>query len=506
MPTDKRPNVILFVTDQWRAKDTGYWGNEAIQTPCTDALAAAGAGFRRCFVQNPVSTPSRACMASGWYCHVNGHRTMHHMLRRHEPNMLRSFKEAGYYVWWGGKNDMISMPVIPDSCHERVQGTGGRPAAHVEPWAPEDRLYHTFLWGEVPENFGPSLSDDYVAERAAEFVRKPPQEPYFLLVNQTFPHPPYAVAEPYFSMYNRASVPFPVRPPADFAGKPKILKTVHERMRMNEITDDELREIVAVYYGMITKTDRNLGWIMDALQESDRSDNTILLNTSDHGDFVGDYALTEKMQNTFEDCLVNVPFAIRVPGCEPLRAPSEALIELIDLLPTLAEACGIPLVHTHFGRSLMPLLRGETEHHRQYVFSEGGALNTEIHTHETARPKENIYWSRPDLQFTQPDLHGKAVMIRSQDYKYVRRLYDTDELYDLQTDPDEVYNRIDDPALAAVRNELVAAMATWFIETGDQVPIRWDLRGPNEEHPQWSAEVARHGFVRDVEEPAESPF
>lgn len=495
-----RPNVILFLTDQWRAKDAGYWGNPVIQTPHIDALAAEGAGFRRCFVQNPVSTPSRACMASAWYCHVNGHRTMHHMLRRHEPNMLRYFKEAGYYVWWGGKNDMIAESVIPDSCHQRVTGTGGQPVAKVEPWKLGDRLYHTFLWGEVPENYGPSLSDDYVARQAAEFIARPPSEPYFLLVNQTFPHPPYAVHEPYYSMYDRAQVPFPIRPPADFKGKPAIIKRVHERMRMNEVTDDELREIVAVFYGMITKTDRNLGWIMDALKETGQWDNTILVASSDHGDFAGDYASTEKMQNTFEDCLTNVPFAIRVPGCEPLPGPTDALIEMIDLLPTLAEACGVELGHTHFGRSLLPVLRGEATEHREYVFSEGGALATEIHTHETARPKENIYWGRPDLQFTEPRVHGKAVMIRSHDWKYVRRMYDTDELYDLRNDPDEVTNLIDEPGLEGVKAEMIAAMADWFIATGDQVPWRWDRRGPNEEHPEWSADAMKHGFVSDVDE------
>jgi len=269
-------------------------------------------------------------------------------------------------------------------------------------------------------------------------------------------------------------------------------------MRMDEITDDELREIVAVYYGMITKTDRNLGSIVAALKEQAAWDNAIVVAMSDHGDFAGDYLLAEKMQNTFEDVLVNVPFAIRVPGCDPLPAPSDALVEMIDLLPTLAETCGIELGHTHFGRSLLPLLRGETMDHRQYVFSEGGALKREIHTHETDRPRENIYWSRPALQFTQPEVHGKAVMIRSREWKYVRRLYDTDELYDLKNDPDEVSNLIDDPSLASVRDQLVAAMADWFIETGDQVPWRWDLRHPKEGHPKWSEEAARHGFVKEV--------
>lgn len=499
MSLNEGPNVVLFLSDQWRAKDTGYWGNEVVRTPSIDALAREGAGFRRCFVQNPVSTPSRVSMATGWYCHVNGHRTMHHMLRRHEPNILRLFKEAGYYVWWGGKNDMLSEDVVPDSCDARVHGSGGKAAVVQNPWQPEDRLFHTFLWGEVPENFGPSLADDDVAQQAAEFVEAPAREPFLLLVNQSYPHPPYAVSEPYYSMYDRSAVPAPIAPPEGFAGKPAIVRAVHERMRMDQITDEELREIVAVYYGMVSKTDRNLGWLMEALGRSGQSDRTILVATSDHGDYAGDYLLTEKMQNCFEDVLTNVPFAMRVPGCAPLPRASEALIEMVDLLPTLCEACGVKPGHTHFGRSLLPLLRGETEKLRRYVFSEGGALADEPHTHETARPRSDIYWSRPDLQATQPRTHGKAVMIRSRDFKYVRRMYDTDELYDLRSDPDEVHNLIDDPEQAEVVSEMTAAMADWFIATGDQVPLRWDLRSPHEKHPKWSQDAAAHGFVKDAD-------
>ena len=166
---------------------------------------------------------------------------------------------------------------------------------------------------------------------------------------------------------------------------------------------------------------------------------------------------------------------------------------------SVTEACGIGLGHTHFGRSLLPVLGGESAEHRRYVFCEGGALKSEIHTHETDRPRENIYWPRVALQFTQPEVHGKAVMIRSKEWKYVRRRYDTDELYDLKNDPDEVHNRVREPSLSEVRDGLVAEMATWFIETGDQVPWRWDLRSPDEPHPQWSEEASVHGFVRDAD-------
>ena len=488
MTRDSRPNIVLFIEDQWRANASGYWGNPTIQTPNTDLIAKEGAGFKWCFVQNPVSTPSRASMASGWYCHVRGHRTMHRMLRRHEPNLLRYFKDAGYHVWWGGKNDMIAPEMWADSCHTRVEGKVPNPARFTPPKF-GDRLYYSFLYGEVPENYAASAADEDVARRATEFIRDPISEPFFMLVNQTWPHPPYAAPEPFHSMYDRSSVPAPIRQEIPFEGKPQIMRRVHQRARLNELTEDEFREIIAVYYGMITKTDRNLGWMIQALKEGDRWDNTMVVVTSDHGDFTGDYLLVEKMQNTFEDVLTNVPFAVRVPGLDPLPAASEALVEMIDLLPTLLEIAGIELAHTQFGRSLLPLLRGETQEHREYVFCEGGGLATEVHTHEKPHTEQSLYWPRVMLQIEEPHLHGKAVMIRSRKWKYVRRLYDTDELYDLKNDPRECRNLVNDAALQDVRAELVEAMATWFIETGDAVPLRWDLRGPSAVHPPWSADA-----------------
>ena len=89
-------------------------------------------------------------------------------------------------------------------------------------------------------------------------------------------------------------------------------------------------------------------------------------------------------------------------------------------------------------------------------------------------------------------------MIRSKEWKHVRRLYDTDELYDLRNDPDEVNNLVDEASLRSVREKLGAAMLDWFFETGDAVPWRWDLRGYGESHPEWSEAAGRHGFLRDA--------
>jgi len=501
---NQRPNIILLISDEWRGEQCSYAGDPMIQAPCLDALAAEGAGFTKCYVQNPVSTPSRVTLASGRYAHVAGHRTMHHSLRAHEPNMLRTFKENGYFVWWGGKNDMIALECTDDSCNERVLGPQHKNPVHDSPWEPGHRLFHSFLYGKIDKKeYGMLNEDDFVRDNAVDFIRQYNQEkPMFMLFNQTYPHVPYAVDEPYFSMYDRAKVPFPKQQAIPFEKKPEMLKRIGERMGADKLTEDDWREIVAVYYGMISRVDDNFLQVINALKEAGMYENSLVILSSDHGDYVGDYMLIEKNQNTFEDVLVNVPLAIRAPKTKPLAGTCEALCQWIDILPTCLEYAGIAPVETHFGKSLGPLLRGETTEHRDYVFSEGGALKDEIHTHESARDPDQHYWPRVDTQFNSPETHGKAVMVRSKRYKYVQRLYDIDELYDLETDPHELVNRIDDEALRDVQMKLQQELIKWFIETGDAVPWRWNLRGlgvnqplNKEAHPPWSADAVTYGTI-----------
>ena len=103
-----RPSIVIFNPDQWRGDVLGHAGNPAAVTPNLDRMTETdGVSFRWAFCQNPVSTPSRCSFMTGWYPHVRGHRTMHHMLRRGEPVLLKTLKDAGYFVWWGGKNDLV---------------------------------------------------------------------------------------------------------------------------------------------------------------------------------------------------------------------------------------------------------------------------------------------------------------------------------------------------------------------------------------------------------------
>ena len=162
------------------------------------------------------------------------------------------------------------------------------------------------------------------------------------------------------------------------------------------------------------------------------------------------------------------------------------MVELIDFPATVEALTGITPAHTHFGRSLLPVLAGETDEHRDAVFCEGGRLHGETHCMElesTAyQTPQGLYWPRLSLQRSEGPELGKAVMCRTKEFKYVRRLYETDELYDLRADPAELHNRIDDAnagrssSLANVLAQLKGRLLTFYLETCDVVPHDADLR------------------------------
>jgi arylsulfatase A-like enzyme len=466
-------------------------GHPAAVTPNLDGWVARDAvSFRWAFCQNPVCTPSRCSFMTGWYPHVGGHRTMYHMLRSHEPVLLQRLREEGYFVWWGGKNDLVPGQGGFDRVADlKFEAEGPLdPDPHrlmMEHKSPEDDDYYAMFWGKLappPGQTGWRSGDLAMVEGAAEFIRSAPRDrPWVVYLPLQYPHPPYAVEEPYFSLIDRGKLPPRAPAPEGWPGKPSLLRGIHERQRLQGWTEERWTELRAVYLGMCARVDDQLGRVLSALREAGLYDETAVLLFADHGDFTGDYGLVEKTQNTFEDCLTRVPLVVKPPAgvaCEP--RVSEALVELIDLPATIEALSGIEPRHTHFGRSLLPVVAGRTDEHRDAVFCEGGRLRGEGHCMEgqstsSLNPK-GLYWPRVGLQQSEAGEHTKAAMCRTRRFKYVRRLYESDELYDLAADPQELVNRIDDPALAGELARLKERMLTWYQETCDVVPHDADRR------------------------------
>ncbi len=230
---------------------------------------------------------------------------------------------------------------------------------------------------------------------------------------------------------------------------------------------------------MVSRIDDQFGEVVDALKDNDFWDSTATFFFSDHGDYVGDYGLTEKWPSGLEDCLARVPLAIRIPGADP-QPITDALTETIDLTPTILDLAGIDIAHDQFGKSLLPLVRGETTEHRDAVFAEGGHGPQERQSlelvDEDADP-DYVYYPKGRTQTDDPSAVCKSAMVRTLDWKYISRLDDTDELYDMQNDPGEMVNLVDRPEHAAIQAELHDRLLRWFLETGDVVPWEKDEAG-----------------------------
>jgi arylsulfatase A-like enzyme len=490
----KLPHILIFNPDQWRGDVLGHVGNPGAVTPNVDRVVETdGVSFRNAFCQNTVCTPSRCSFMTGWYTHVRGHRTMHHMLRAGEPVLLRTLRENGYFVWWGGKNDLVPGQLGYDEyCDVKYRPERPTyPDLHsVEGWrgAPGSDTYYSFYHGLIErDDVGDGDEHYYDGDwanvlGAIDFIRDAPQErPLCIYLPIGYPHPPYAVEDPFYSMIDRARIPPRIPTPEGWMGKPSLLKGIHALQNLAGWNEERWTELRATYYGMCARVDRQFGLLMEALREAGLYDDTAVFLFSDHGDFAGDYGLVEKTQNTFEDCLARVPFIVKPPAWVAVEPRvSDAMVELIDFPATVEALTGIEPRHTHFGRSLLPVLAGETDEHRDAVFCEGGRLHGETHCMElestSSQNPAGLYYPRLAQQRSEGPEHTKAVMCRTREFKYVRRLYEPDELYDLRDDPAELHNRIDDPALADVLARLKERSLTFYLETCDVVPHDTDER------------------------------
>ena len=493
------PHIIIFNPDQWRSDVLGHMGNTAASTPNLDkAVQEDMVSFRNAFCQNPVCTPSRCSFMTGWYPHTRGHRTMYHMLKPDDPMLLKTLKDAGYRVWWGGKNDVVpAQNGYDDYCDVKYTApdTPERPLRrnlHADQsWRGEKGgdNYYSFYVGRIPKSDDePYIYDNdwaMVEGAIAEISNASSDQPLCIYLPLTYPHPPYGVEDPWYSRINRDALPPRIPAPDDWSSKPGLLKAIYHNQGLEDWTESRWTELRATYYGMCARVDHQFGMVMDALRQAGIYDDTAVFFFSDHGDFTGDYGLVEKTQNTFEDCLTNVPFAVKLPANYPTKpGVRDALVELIDFPATVEAITGIGPQHTHFGRSLLPLIAGETDEHRDAVFCQGGRLAVEAHAKELessssvnmADPTTSLYWPRLIVQQGDGPEHTKAVMCRTQDYKYVYRLYEQDELYDLAADPGEQVNRIDDPELSDVQLELRNRLMRFLVETSDCVPWQPDRR------------------------------
>jgi choline-sulfatase len=467
----KRPNIVLFMPDEMRADSLACYGNPITQTPNIDRLAKEGAQFTNCHVQFPVCGASRCSMMTGWPTSVRGHRSLYYFLRPEEPNMFRYLRQAGYDVFWFGKNDALTAECFKDSVTEW---------AEVNPY--------TSMRGPMPiRELTPGISSmlfDPIGDRRSTgdyqhlqhafkiLERKEADKPFCIFLPLTQPHPPYTISQDFYNLYSPSSLP-PLVPPG-LRNRPAH----HEGMRglygLGKLDDATFRKVRAVYYGQVSYSDWLLGELMEKLETTGHEKDTALFLFSDHGDYAGDFGLTEKWAGGLEDCLTHVPMIGLVPGGKAGVVASD-MIELYDIMQTSLDLAGATANHTHFSRSLVPQINGRSGDPHRASFAEAGYNVYEPQCFEPSTVG-GMYTAKIRLEGEQPLTVTRASMVRTRTHKLIVRPQGQSELYSYKEDPQEKNNLFGDRGAEAIQVKLQSKLLDHYINTTGIAPMDKDSR------------------------------
>ncbi|XEU97357.1 hypothetical protein FSHL1_002643 [Fusarium sambucinum] len=476
-----KPNYIIFMPDQLRYDSLGCTTspNSGIKTPNIDAFAARGSLFTNCFTQASVCSQSRCSMFTGTYPHVSGHRSLENLIKPWEPNIFRSLKESGYHVaCLAPRGDTFAPTVTELSLSE--YGFLETPE-FVPKFAGGGREVDESIWGRL---FYRGLRDadktmDYdeaVVRSALAWLDCPPQDqPWVLFMPLIFPHCPFQVEEPYFSMYDRSEISDVEAKVEKKTGyEPRYMKAIREKYGTHRATDGIWKEIKATYYGMISRLDDQFGRVLKKVDDLGIWKDTVTMFFTDHGEYLGDHGLIEKWPSGLSETLVHEPLIIGGAGL-PEGKKIDAMTEMVDLVPTLLETSGIGEKFAHNGLSWVPLLCSNAKTHKQYSFSEGGFLTSEEPILEQAPYPYDL---KAGLQHEDTRLVGKAISLRDETWTFVYRLYEPAELYHRINDPYELQNLAGDPEYKDLADKYEKAILKWLLEGADVMPWTKNPRFP----------------------------
>ena len=465
-----KPNILLIYTDQQRFDTIHALGNARIMTPNLDRLASEGVAFTH------ATTPSPVCLANRWSLHSGQWTTTHGCYSNHDPaarpptDILTMLREAGYVTGLSGKNHSFLTAADFDSWDESPTLESHPEWGEYLAWARYRRRKYARLSEEpVPTSV---TAEQAKTESALRFINRcaDGDQPFFLWLSYLYPHTPYEVPEPYYSLYD--NLPPPRIEPAGLAGASKPFRQQFHQRNNDAImpfTAAQVDLMRRIYYGMVTMIDGEIGRILDLLDSRELSENTLLVFTSDHGDYQGDHGLIAKSPALY-DALTRVPFIVRWLNQIDSGRHDDRFASHIDLMPTFAAAASLPCPEQAQGVNLLPYLRdgGSGEPIRPYAISEYGVPGEPYD--EARLLSEGLQ----DMLYTNPaddrlpwegnpvSLAGRIRMIRNHDWKLIAEDGGAGELYNLRNDPHELTNLWDNRQHANVRDELLLALRRWL--------------------------------------------
>jgi choline-sulfatase len=368
----RRPNILWICADDYAAAVCGAYGDRTVRTPNLDRLAREGIRFDRAFYNCPLSTPSRQAFWTGRYPRAIGVTLSPTPLPAAEVTLPALLRAAGYRVAAFGKTYYYAprkheFDVSADHVEYRqwLHAKGRQPLPEgvevLGPWRPGRDPASVWLnaAGRPYAAVDADMANTYYADRAAAFLRAGTNRPFFLYVSLDATHAPFSFPVEFRGRYDPTSFPVPALGPADDDRIPDVFRGL-------SVTDKQ--GIRASYYTAVDYLDRNVGTVLRALDDAGQAGGTFVVFTSDHGYLLGEHGRFEK--HCCYEPAVRVALLMRWPGVIAPERSSEALVELLDVFPTILEVCGREISARVHGKSLLPLLRGETTAHRAYVIAE----------------------------------------------------------------------------------------------------------------------------------------
>ena len=461
-----RPNVLLILSDQHNVKVMGHMGHPDVKTPHLDMLASQGVRFTTAITQNPICTPSRMSWLSGQYCHNHGYYALSGPNPRGLPTVLGHFRAHGYRTSAVGKIHCPEYWVEDDTDHFHETcgcSVGGRSKAYAD-YLDERGLTDLEDHGAMGE-FGkqgqqtvegrPSKvsyedgQEGWIVRQTARFMDEARHAgvPFFALVSLPKPHQCYTPAEEFWDLYDEQTVTLPPNADYDMQGKAPHLRRTAESWRTRPwqlfepktFEAGRLRKLHG-YLGNISHVDHAVGELTDYLDQAGIADDTIVIYSSDHGDYACEHGIMEKAPGICSDAITRVPFIWRLPKRFPAGQECTQIVEAVDAVPTLCELAGLPILETADGRSIVGLLEGGSDPvHRVGV--------TEFFYSKSVRHGRHRYVHYPPQMF--PDEHPRGFC----------------ELYDLEKDPWEMTNLALDPAHRETVERMRSELLDWLITT-----------------------------------------
>jgi arylsulfatase A-like enzyme len=430
-----RPNILYIMSDDHAAHAISAYGSRINQTPNLDRIAQQGMRFDRVFAVNSICTPSRACILTGKYSHLNG-VPVFNRFDGSQATVAKYLHAAGYHTGIFGKWHLESDPTGFDRW-TILPGQG----AYFNP-AFLEAGGRRVIQGYVT---------DIITDLSIEFLKNRPQDkPFFLMCHHKAPHRNWQPDEKHKAMFANKEIPEPETLRDDGAGRSDAIREckqkVLEDLNPNDtkgappagLTDDALlkwkyQRYMQDYLACVQSVDDNVGRLLDYLEETGLAANTLVIYTSDQGFFLGDHGLYDK-RFMYEDS-IKMPFLVRWPGVTKPGSTQAAMGINVDFAPTFMELAGLPVPADMQGRSLVPLLKSErpadwrTSWYYRY-YHDPGDHNTRAHYGVRTETHKLIYfWTK-----------------------------DQWEMYDLVKDPGEMHNLYQDPAQADTVAKLKAEL------------------------------------------------